>query len=156
MVQAFATERWLQTEFQLPEYPRSGRKAIDVEKKKKVSEKNGQLRFQGSRLEQKKKVSEKNGQLRFHGSRLAENELYSKPVSCTTAPTTNREKVVVTQVTIYTVKQVQNIVTGGSWQLKETQYSKGGIFLRNAGTLFRRIPHSSQEIICRTRAFCRI
>ena len=60
-----------------------------------------------------------NNQLSFW---LAENELYSKPVSCTTAPTTNREKVVVTQVTIYTVKQVQNIVTGGSWQLKETQY----------------------------------
>ena len=33
------------------------------------------------------------------------NELYSKPVSCTTAPATiGDEKVVVTQVTIYTVK----------------------------------------------------
>ena len=35
-------------------------------------------------------------------------------------------------------------------------YWQGGIFLRNAGTWFRRNPESSQEIICRTCAFCRI
>ena len=32
----------------------------------------------------------------------------------------------------------------------------GGIFLRNAGTWFRRNPEISQEMICRTHAFCRI
>ena len=33
-------------------------------------------------------------------------------------------------------------------------FDQGGIFLRNTGTLFQQNPESSQEIICRTCAFC--
>ena len=73
-------QKWGQTKCQLPEYPRSGWKAIDVEEErenKKVSENNGPLLVcpppqvqHASHLEQNKKFSENNGQLRFHWSHL--------------------------------------------------------------------------------------